>query len=156
MTVDTDDATGFLADFANGVSGVFEATRCAPGYGRGKRDYQRLEINGTLGSAIYELQRPFELQVSAGRLLTEDHRWVTLPVPERFLTSFGSRRNPAADEPVVGFRYDLMVGFVQAIREGKLAAPSFLDGVRAQQVVETVLAAVEDRRWLPVPDAPRR
>src|SRR5690606_24734955 len=57
--VTVDDATSFLARFDNGATGVFEATRLAPG----RRNYNSFEINGSLGSIVFNLERLNELEV---------------------------------------------------------------------------------------------
>jgi predicted dehydrogenase len=51
--VDVDDAALFLARFAGGAVGSFEATRFAPGH----KNYNSFEINGSKGSVIFNLER---------------------------------------------------------------------------------------------------
>ncbi|MFM8594737.1 MAG: Gfo/Idh/MocA family protein, partial [Chloroflexota bacterium] len=62
--VTVDDSTTFLARFANGVTGTFEATRLAPG----RRNFNSWEINGAKGSITFNLERMNELQL----YLTDD------------------------------------------------------------------------------------
>ena len=50
MTVD--DATLFLAKFTSGALGSFEATRMAPG----RKNYNRIEINGSHGSLVFNFE----------------------------------------------------------------------------------------------------
>src|SRR5690625_3736008 len=57
--VTVDDATLFLARFANGALGSFEATRFATGH----RSTNSFEINGSKGSVIFDFERMNELQV---------------------------------------------------------------------------------------------
>ena len=57
--VTVDDATLFLAKFANGALGSFEATRFATGH----RSTNSFEINGSKGSVIFDFERMNELQV---------------------------------------------------------------------------------------------
>ena len=56
--VTVDDATLFLARFANGALGSFEATRFAAG----RRNHNRFEINGSKGSLAFNLEKMNELQ----------------------------------------------------------------------------------------------
>jgi predicted dehydrogenase len=57
--VTVDDAALFLARFANGAVGSFEATRFA----KGRANYNSFEINGSKGSIVFDLQRMNELNV---------------------------------------------------------------------------------------------
>src|SRR5690606_26980648 len=57
--VTVDDATLFLAHFANGALGSFESTRFAAGH----RSTNSFEINGSKGSVIFDFERMNELQV---------------------------------------------------------------------------------------------
>jgi predicted dehydrogenase len=56
--VTVDDSSIFLARFANGAVGTFEATRMAPG----RKNYNRWEINGTKGSVVFNMERMNELE----------------------------------------------------------------------------------------------
>ncbi|MHC2210249.1 putative dehydrogenase [Paenibacillus sp. PvR052] len=55
--VNVDDATLFLARFAGGALGSFEATRFAPGH----RCTNSFEINGSKGSVKFDFERMNEL-----------------------------------------------------------------------------------------------
>jgi predicted dehydrogenase len=57
--VTVDDSTTFLARFDNGATGTFEATRMATG----RQNHNSFEINGSLGSVVFDLERLNELQV---------------------------------------------------------------------------------------------
>src|SRR5262249_51914425 len=57
--VTVDDSTTFLAQFASGATGTFEATRLAPG----RRNFNSFEVNGSKGSLVFNLERLNELQV---------------------------------------------------------------------------------------------
>ncbi len=56
--VDVDDSTAFLARFANGALGTFEATRFAAG----RRNHNRVEVNGSKGSVYFDLEDMNRLQ----------------------------------------------------------------------------------------------
>lgn len=145
-----DDAAGYLAEFENGATGVFEVTRLALGRGCGQPEYQYVEINGTKGSAIYYLQDPFRLQVCPGQPF-DDQQMVTVNVPERFLKAPGSPRKITAEAPNLGFRYDQAFDFIEAVkRADQFGLPDFVDGQKAQAVVDAVLRSVDERRWIPV------
>src|SRR6185437_2291436 len=56
--VTVDDAALFLARLSGGAVATYEATRFATGHKNG----MRVEVNGSLGSAVFELERLNELQ----------------------------------------------------------------------------------------------
>ena len=57
-TVTADDSMNFLASFENGALGNFMATRFATG----RKNYLRLEIFGSKGSLVFNLERLNELE----------------------------------------------------------------------------------------------
>ena len=148
--VDVDDASGFLAEFACGATGVFEASRLVPGRGCGPTEFISVEINGSVGSVVYYLQDPLKLQFCPGSPYSEDEL-VTVKVPEQFLKWNDSPRSYGAGDPVISFRYDQAYAFIQAIRG---SAPDhladFAAGRRCQAVVDAVLEAGQSRRWVDV------
>ncbi len=52
VDVDVDDTTAFLARFADGAVGTFESTRFAAG----RRNHNRVEVNGSKGSVYFDLE----------------------------------------------------------------------------------------------------
>ena len=142
---DTDDWVGFVVEFANGVTGVFESSKMTRGHGSGGHGHDLVEVNGTEASAIYQLRHPYELQI--GR---RDGQFETVKVPESFWKSPGSLRVAGEGDPSVVWRYDQAVEFIESIRENRDARPSFADGVRCQAVVDAVVRSVAERRWVDV------
>lgn len=57
--VDVDDAVSSLIEFENGAMGNFETSRFCPG----RKNNQSLEINGSKGSIVFELEKMNRLQV---------------------------------------------------------------------------------------------
>ena len=109
---DVDDWSSVLGEFASGATGLWEGTTLAKGYHRGGFGHEWAEINGSDGSAVYQLHTPNSLLL--GRT---GHDLAPTPVPPEFLKPAGSPRNPAEGEPATVFRYDLMWEFVSAIVE---------------------------------------
>ncbi|WP_020390735.1 Gfo/Idh/MocA family protein [Kribbella catacumbae] len=146
--VTVDDAAIFLARFADGALGVFEATRFATG----RKNAIRLEINGQLGSLAFDFEDLNELHFydatepaeTAGfrRILVTEavHPYVAAWWPPGHLLGYEH-----------GFTHQV-VDLVTAIAEGTDPAPSFADGLQVQRV----LAAVEDssasRQWQEIPE----
>jgi predicted dehydrogenase len=56
--VTVDDSSIFLARFENGAVGTFEATRMAAG----RKNHHRIEINGSKGSLVFNMERMNELE----------------------------------------------------------------------------------------------
>ena len=132
--VEVDDGTVFLAEFACGALGVFEATRFAQGH---KNDLS-IEINGDKGSLKFVFERMNELQyysvqdevgVQGFRLIQASeaihpymHAW--WPVGH-----------------VIGYEHTFvheMFEFITAIAQNTNASPSFEDGVKCSQIIEAV------------------
>jgi predicted dehydrogenase len=149
--VETPDAAAFVAEFASGVVGTFDISRAVAGRGgTGRPQYQSVEIHGTGGAALYELIRPFQLQVSLGPAMARRQHWATVDVPVDLLVYPGSPRNPRADDPMLGYKYDQGVAFLRAIRGETTDYPTFRDGAEAQRVVDAIDAASRERRWLTI------
>ncbi|MBM4050512.1 MAG: Gfo/Idh/MocA family oxidoreductase, partial [Planctomycetes bacterium] len=141
---DTEDWVAILGEFANGATAVWESTKLARGHGRGGVSHDFCEVNGREGSAVYELCHPY--QVKVGR---RGGRYQIHPVPPEFMSLPGSRR-PTAGDPTRVWRYDQAAEFIAAIQEGRDCQPSFRDGVRCQAVLEAVVTAIQERRWVEV------
>jgi predicted dehydrogenase len=147
--VDADDATSFVAEFASGAIGSFDLNRAVAGRGGiGRANYQGIEIHGTGGAAIYELVRPFELQISLGPAMTATQQWARAEVPPALRKLPGSPRNPLAEDPLLGYKLDQGIAFLRAIRGESADYPTFADGAAAQQVVDAVALAAKERRWI--------
>ncbi|WP_144931914.1 Gfo/Idh/MocA family protein [Paenibacillus sp. 32O-W] len=142
--VDVDDATLFLARFANGALGSFEASRMAPGH----RCTNSFEINGSLGSIKFDFERMNELQV----YLTDDDEDIQ-----------GFRRVLATDPAhaymdawwppghTIGHEHTFIhevLELMNAIREDRQPQPNFADGVLCQEVLEAVERSIAERRWV--------
>lgn len=146
--VTVDDATIFLAKFANGAIGTFEASRFAGGH----RNGNVFEINGSKGSIRFNLERVNELEYFD---LTEDQRyqgWKTILVTEPVHPYVGGWW-PSGH--VIGWQhtfvhqvYELMNG----IAEGKNPAPNFYDGLKCQCVLEAVEKSSSGEQWVKVQD----
>jgi predicted dehydrogenase len=147
---DLDDWVAILARYVGGATGVLESTKLATGRGEGHYGLDLAEVNGPGGTLAFTTQKPLELKIGhpGGKDLE------TVAVPREFWIYPGSTRDPSAGDPVVTFRYDQNVEFVNAIREGRPAVPSLWDGARVQAVMDTAIASAEQGKWLKVPKLP--
>jgi predicted dehydrogenase len=145
---DVDDWVGMLTDFGDrDVTGVLESTKLATGRGEGHRGQDTVEVNGSEGTIVYSTQKPIELQI--GKKGDPDlHR---VDVLREFLVYPKSPRKPGEGDPLVTFRYDQTAEFIDAIVNKRPASPSFVDGARAQAVMDAALQSAEQRRWVDVP-----
>jgi predicted dehydrogenase len=141
---DTDDFAALLAEFQNGASGVLESSKLASGVNESWRSPDRVEVNGSAASFSFTTGTWNELQhgVLGGPGLR------SLPVPREFYVWPGSPRDPGAGDPLVTFRYDQAVEFVNAIREQRPCSVTFHDGVRAQVVMDAAVRSSETRSWI--------
>ncbi|WMT42333.1 Gfo/Idh/MocA family oxidoreductase [Paenibacillus sp. D2_2] len=144
--VTVDDATLFMARFANGALGSFEATRFAAGH----RSTNSFEINGSLGSVKFDFERMNELEV----YFTSDD--VDVQGVRRVLATDPAHAYSEAWWPpghTIGFEHTFiheMLELTNAIREGRQPAPNFQDGVKCQAVLEAVERSIEQRRWVEI------
>ena len=143
---DVDDWVAALAEFEDGTTGNFESTKLASGRGEGAKGQDYCEVNGSEGTLIYHLNQPNVLLTGKKGGQLEQ-----VTVPEEFLKVPGSPRDPHQGNPQQVFRYDQDFEFIQAIAEGRPCRPSFLDGVRAQAVMEAIQQSDRERRWVDVP-----
>jgi predicted dehydrogenase len=139
---DLEDWAAIVADFVNGATGVWESSKVATGRGEGAHSQDYVEVNGSEGSAVFQLERPHELQLAK----QGETRLRTLPVPTEFLRWPRSTRDPLQGDPAVNFRYDQIVEFLDAILNRRPCVPSWAEGARVQAVMDAVLRAVQGRR----------
>jgi predicted dehydrogenase len=141
--VTVDDAAAFLARFANGAIGTFEASRFAAG----RRNQNSFEVNGSKGSVAFDLERMNELEV----FFTDDEADVqgfrTVNVTEPDHPHAGAWWPPGH---ILGYEHtfvhtikDLMDG----IKAGKSPAPTFEDGYRCQAVLDAVGRSAASGEW---------
>jgi predicted dehydrogenase len=141
-----DDSCAFLAEFASGTQGVFHSSWVA--YQGAYRQHQELEVYGTEGRLHF-------IATHAGTMLRgmrsgEDERWQTLPV-----TGITPPQEGAEEEdwfrPGRHGETNTTYRWIDAIRTGeKSISPSLEDGWRAQQVIDAVIKASAERRWVDV------
>lgn len=140
--VTVDDAALVLARYANGAIGTLEATRFATG----RKNGMRIELNGSAGSLVFDLERLNELELyesaegsTAGFrriLVTEaDHPWVGAWWPPGHIVGW--------EHTFTHQVRDLLVD----IAEGRDPSPSFADGLQVQKVLDAVQRSAASRGW---------
>jgi predicted dehydrogenase len=145
--VTVDDAASFLATFAGGAMGVFEATRFATG----RKNAIRVEVNGSKGSLAFDFE---DMNVLEFYDATEDARVSGF---RRILTTEPSHPYVAAWWPPghgLGYEHGFthqVVDLVNAIASDTDPSPSFADGLQVQRVLDAVETSSDTRSWQEVP-----
>jgi len=144
--VTVDDTSVFLAKFANGATGNFEATRLAPG----RKNYNRFEINGSKGSLVWcfedlnvlEFYSTIDASTRQGfrRIIaTEgDHPYAGNWWPPGHMLGYEHGFSHAA--------YNL----TQAIANDRPCSPDFHDGAQCVAVLEAVEQSQVSGSWADV------
>jgi predicted dehydrogenase len=142
--VDVDDATSFLARFENGAMGLFELTR----YGTGHRNQNRIEIYGSQGGLVFDMERMNELLFYSRKDAADAQGYRLIQVGEE-THPYMSAWWPAGH--IIGFG-DTFVhevfDFLEAIADNKPASPSFQDGLACQEILVAVDRSIAERRWV--------
>jgi predicted dehydrogenase len=141
-----EDWVGVLAEMENNATGMLESSKVASGHGEGSHSQDYCEVNGSEGSLVFQLEKPTELQL--GKLGAPGLK--TVPVPDEFLKWPGSPRDPKAGDPLITFRYDQDVEFINAILEHRDCVPSFREGLQVQAVFDSIQISVRKRKWVEV------
>ncbi|HET7051466.1 MAG TPA: Gfo/Idh/MocA family oxidoreductase [Solirubrobacteraceae bacterium] len=131
--VDVDDAFATTVEFDCGALGTIEASRfCA-----GRKNGLRLEVNGTLGSLAFNLERLNELELSEG---TRGFRTILVTNPEHpYLEHWWPPGH------VLGWEHTFvheLHHMLTAIRDDGDVAPhgaTFQDGYRAAEVCDAIV-----------------
>jgi len=144
--VTVDDATLFLAKFTNGALGSFEATRFA----NGRRNGLRLEINGSKGSLVFELENMNELRFFSSQDPRETQGFKRILATEAEHPYIGAWWPPGH---IIGYEHTfvhIVYDFLKAIDENRMPSPNFRDGVECQRILEAVEKSVKEERWVKV------
>jgi predicted dehydrogenase len=144
--VTVDDATLFLAKFANGAVGTFEATRFAPG----RKNFHVWEINGSKGSLRWNLERLNELEYFDRTAPAAEQGWTTILATDASHPYFGAWW-PAGH--IIGYEHTFthtILNFITAIAKKRPASPNFADGVASNAVLDAVDQSAKTGRWVKV------
>jgi len=142
--VTVDDATLFLAKFKEGTLGSFEATRFATG----RRNFERLEINGSKGSLVFNFERMNELEYYSQEDGPNEQGFKTILVTEPTHPYIKAWWPPGH---IIGYEHTFIheiYDLLQAIAKDEMPSPDFEDGVRCQAVLEAVERSIVEERWV--------
>jgi predicted dehydrogenase len=145
--VTVDDAASFLATFAGGAMGVFEATRFATG----RKNAIRLEINGSKGSLAFDFEDMNVLEffdASNDAEVAGFRRIIATEPGHPYVGAWWPPGHGLGYEH--GFTHQV-VDLVNAIAAGADPSPSFADGLQVQQVLAAVETSSDTRTWQEIP-----
>ena len=150
-TVTVDDAAVFTARLGAGATlGTFEVSRFAAG----RKNALRIELNGSLGSVAFDLERLNELEFHdhAGNALTAGFTRILVTEPDHpYLSAWWPPGHVLGWD--VTFSHEI-ADLVTAIAEGRQPQPSFADGLQVQRVLAAVQeSAASDSTWITVPSS---
>lgn len=142
--VTVDDAALFLARFQNGAIGTFEATRFAVG----RKNHNRIEINGEKGSLVFNLERMNELEYFNAEDPEGQQGFRLIQVTEG-VHPYTGHYWPVGH--IIGYEHtfvNFIADAVAAIADNRPITPSFEDGYQNQRVLDAVEKSSESRSWV--------
>ena len=142
--VTVDDAAIFLARFTKADTlATFEATRFAAGH----KNMNCIEINGSEGSVIFNLERINELQFYCRKDPDYARGFRTILVTEPNHPYIAGWWPPGH---TIGWEHTFVhevVDLMDCIAKNKEPHPNFEDGYRCQVVLDAVERSVKDGKW---------
>ena len=139
--VTVDDAAAFTASFEGGALGVFEATRVATG----RKNANRIEINGETGSIAFDFERMNELEYYDARDPEDAQGFRTIQVTEPshpYMSAWWPAGHGIGYEHLFSHQ---VVDLVEAIAAGTPATPTFADALEVQRVLAAVSTSAANR-----------
>ncbi|RLE09195.1 gfo/Idh/MocA family oxidoreductase [Candidatus Aerophobetes bacterium] len=142
--VTVDDAAIAIAEFKNGALGSFEVTRLAPG----RKNCQRIEINGSKGSIFFDLERLNELQFFSREDKDYEQGFRTILVTEEshpYLKAWWPSGH------IIGWEHAMVHqihDLLEDIAEDRMPTPNFVDGLKCQEVLEAMDRSSREGRWV--------
>ncbi len=142
--VTVDDAALFLGRLSGGAVATFEATRFATG----RKNGLRVEVNGSLGSAVFDLERLNELSFFDGTAPAREQGFTRILVTEPTHPYLLAWWPPGH---VLGYEHSFthqMRDLIEAVATGQDPSPSFEDALQVQQVLDAVeRSAADNAGW---------
>ncbi|MDF2669947.1 MAG: oxidoreductase [Paenibacillus sp.] len=144
--VDVDDAVAVLARFESGTMGVLEATR----FGKGNRNGNRLEINGSKGSIRWDMENMNLLQLYLDNDEQGMQGFRTINCTES-IHPFSGAYWPAGH--IIGYEHtfiNLIHDFLKGISTNTNPTPNFEDGYRNQVILDAIEKSASTGAWMKV------
>lgn len=141
--VTVDDAAAFVSRFREGALGTFEASRFATG----RKNGLRIEVNGSEGSLVFDLERlnELELYASADGDLAGFRRVLVTEETHPYLSAWWPPGH------IIGWEHTFtheVADLLTAIATGTDVAPDFAAGLQVQRVLAAVQDSAEKGAWI--------
>ncbi|MEN2984492.1 MAG: Gfo/Idh/MocA family oxidoreductase [Dictyoglomaceae bacterium] len=147
--VNVDDAFVALVEFKNGAIGTLEASRfCA-----GRKNHQVIEINGSKGTLVFNLERMNELELYLNNERKEIRGFRNILVTESF-HPFYDKWWPHGH--IIGWEHTFvheLYHFIDCIVNNKPVEPygaTFLDGYKCAVICDAILKSSESGRKIDI------
>jgi predicted dehydrogenase len=144
--VTVDDAALFLVRLDGGAVGTYEATRFATGHKNGLS----IELNGSLGSVVFDFERMNELQFHDATVPAAEAGFTRILVTEPthpYLEGWWPPGHPIGYEHT--FTHEVR-DLLADIAAGADPIPSFADALQVQRVLDAVERSAADGVWTTV------
>jgi predicted dehydrogenase len=145
--VTVDDAALFQGRFTGGAVASLEVSRFATG----RKNALRLELNGSLGSLAFDLERLNELELYEAGDRAGFRRVVVTEPTDPYMAAWWPPGH------VIGWEHTFvheMRDFVEGIAAGRPVAPTFADALQVQRVLDAVSRSHESGAWERVEERP--
>ena len=145
--VTVDDAALFVARLDGGAVATYEATRFATG----RRNGLRVEVNGSLGSVAFDLERLNELEFYDASAPDTEQGFRRILVTESVHPYLSAWWPPGH---IIGYEHSFtheIRDFLAAVAAGEDPTPSFADALQVQLVLDAVERSARfDSSWIKV------
>lgn len=141
-----DDSCAFLAELASGAQGILHTSWVA--YQGAEVQFQELDIYVTAGR-LHFLATHAGTSVRGKRV--GEKRWETIHVPNTFTPVHDREEDEDYFRPGRHTPTNTTYRWIEAIRNGDTRiTPDLTDGLRAQEVIDAVILASRERRWVDI------
>ena len=147
--VTVDDAFVSLVEFENGAIGTIEASRFAPGH----KNHHTVEVNGSQGSIVFDLERLNELQVYSTEDPPDVQGFHAVLVTEAHHPYYRFWWPPGH---IIGWEHTFVhevYHFLQAVVQGEPVEPygaTFRDGCRDAVIADAIVESARMGRKVDV------
>ena len=144
--VTVDDAVSVIGRFRNGALATLEATRFA----QGRKNSLTIEINGSEGSLVFDLEQMNRLQFYRAGDPAQERGFREILVTEHTHPYLKHWWPPGH---LIGYEHSFVhtaADFVRAVVAGKSPPPTFADGLANQRVLAAIQESAQQKQWIPL------
>ncbi len=150
LPVDAEDCVMLVARTRSGAMGTIEATKLAAG----TEDELRVEIHGSRGAIRFNGMDPHHLEfhdaTAADQPLGGLRGWNRIDCGHRYPPHCAGFPSPKAAIGWLRSHVACLAAFLQAVAEGRPAAPGLEQGIRVQHLMDCVRRSAAESRWVEV------